>query len=144
MWTKPTAFVFNTDDHTKSGMHWVAVYVNESNNGWYFDSYGLPPFVPDHINRLRRNCKHFRWNSIQLQSESSDVCGQYCLMFLYYMSSGLGMEKFLNNFSADLEKNDELVRQRIKLARDIRACTWSGGCIVNCLQSSSSSKMSLL
>lgn len=149
MWTKPTAFIVNTDDHTRSGMHWVAMYADKSCSAFYFDSFGLPPFIPDHINRLRKNCKQFRWNNVRLQSDSSDVCGQYCIMFLHYMSAGLGFEKFLENFSADnLRKNDDVVRRYVccrekkkKIADD--DFIGSGGCIVRCLQSCSS-KMSLL
>ena len=33
-----------------------------------------------------------------------------CIMFLYYMSAGLGMRAFINNFSKDLVRNDEFVR----------------------------------
>lgn len=52
-WTKPTAFVRKTDDYTKPTHH--------------FDSYGLIPIIPDHMNRLRKNCKLFRRNNTQLQ-----------------------------------------------------------------------------
>ena len=109
LWTKPTAFIINTDDHTKPGMHWVAFYVDKFSNGLYTDSFGLPPIISDHINRLRKNSKTFRWNAIQLQNDGSDVCGKYCIMFLYYMSHGLGFKKFLDNFSENLEKNDNVV-----------------------------------
>ena len=146
VWTKPTAFVINTDDHTKAGMHWIAIYVDNSCNAFYFDSFGLPPFIPDHINRLRKNCKRFRWNSVRLQSANSNVCGQYCIMFLHYMSKGLGFHKFLKNFSDNLSQNDDIVRRYVHCKTKINAdknFIGSGGCIVRCLQSRIS-KMSLL
>ena len=70
----------------------------------------------DHINRLRKNCKSkmFRWNSVQLQSDTSDVCGQYCIMFLRYMCKSLSIEKFLINFSKNLVKNDDIVRSFVQ------------------------------
>ena len=149
-WTKPTAFVVNTDGHTKPGMHWIGIYVDTEGNALYFDSYGLPPYVPDHIHRLRKNCKTFRWNTTLLQSATSDVCGQYCIMFLYYMSSRLGFTRFLENFSDDLKKNDDIVRKFVyrKLADgDDNECEFRGsggiGCRVRCLQNCSS-KMSLV
>ena len=88
VWTKPTAFVVNTYDHT---------------------SVIVTPVIPDHINRLRKNYKSFRWNTVQFQSDT-DVCGQYCIMFLSYMCRGLGFEKFLDNFSKNLVKNDDIIR----------------------------------
>ena len=143
VWTKPTAFVVNTDDHTRPGMHWVAVYVNKSCDGLYFDSFEIPPVIPDHIKRLRKNCKSFRWNTVQLQSDTSDVCGQYCIMFLSYMCKGLGFEKFLDNFSKNLEKNDDIVRSFIQYKNADANFLGNGGCFVKYIQRCSS-KMSLL
>lgn len=135
--------VINTDPHTKPGMHWIAIYVDSSGHGLFFDSYGNPPFVPDHINRLRKNCKTFRWNSLQLQSPLSDVCGQFCIMFLQYMSNGLGFEKFISNFSDDLKKNDAIARNFVRSRHVTDTFVGSGGCAVRCLQNCAS-KMSLL
>ena len=143
MWTKPTAIIVNTDDHTKPGMHWVAFYVDKSSNGLYFDSFGLPPIIADHINRLRKNCKTFRWNAIQLQNDGSDVCGQYCIMFLYYTSHGLCFKKFLDNFSENLVKNDNIVKRYVLYKNAGENFTGNGGCFVRCLQNCHS-KMSLL
>jgi hypothetical protein len=98
---------------------------------------------PDHINRLRRNCKRFRWNTIQLQSVSSDVCGQFCIMFLDYMSSGLGFEKFLENFSADLVKNDDVARNYVQYRNAEVGFSGNGCCNVRCLQNCCG-KMSLI
>lgn len=92
-------------------MHWVAIYVSESGDGWYFDSFGMPPHIPDHVNRIQRNCKRIRWNNVRLQSSYSNACGKYCIMFLYYMMTGLGMQRFLENFSSNLNKNDEIAEK---------------------------------
>jgi len=43
VWSKPAAIIANTDDHTKPGTHWVAMYVGKDGIGHYFNSYGLPP-----------------------------------------------------------------------------------------------------
>lgn len=148
VWTKPTAFIFNTQSHKLPGAHWVCIHVDRHGDGWYFDSYGIPPYVPDHINRLRKNCKRIHWNVKQLQSETSNVCGQYCLTFLYYMSTGLGVSKFHDLFTADLQKNDTTVRNfishrggdKLYFGRGV-----SNGYISNirCLQNSNS-RMSLI
>lgn len=80
-----------------------------------------------------------------LQSATSTVCGQFCIMFLYYMSGGLGFARFLENFSDDLEKNDNVVRKFVQcnLADDDCEFRGSGGYRVRCLQHCSS-KMSLV
>ena len=144
VWTKPTAYIFNTQGHKLPGAHWVCVHVDKFGDGWYFDSYGFPPLVPDHINRLRKDCKRLRWNVRQLQSETFDVCGQYCLMFLHYMSDGSRIEKFLENFSVNLKKNYTIVRNfAIRIQTDETFIGRGGQSNVRCLQSSNP-RMSLI
>lgn len=113
-WEKPVAFVFNTDNSKKPGSHWVAVYVDKKSRGHYFDSYGLKPYIPDHIARLRKNCKTFRYNDHHLQSISSDVCGHFCIMFLFFMASGIEFQEFINLFSRDTHQNDAIVREFVE------------------------------
>lgn len=105
----PAAIVINTDIHTKPGKHWVAFYVNASGYGIYFDSYGLPPYVKVHLKKFRRNCRHYIWNTKQLQGPFSKVCGEYCVTFLYNMCSGKTLEDYCNMFSKSLNRNDEIV-----------------------------------
>lgn len=143
VWTKPTAFVFNIDGHKKPGSHWVCVYVNKSDIGWYFDSFGLPPIKPEFINRLRKNCKRFHWNTVQLQSETSNACGQFCIMFLFCMSAGLSMKQFLKKFYADPEQNEAIVKKFIKRNLSSGKFRGYGKCFVRCSQNSCA-KMSLL
>lgn len=87
------------------------MYVDQFGNGYYFDSYGAPPSIPNHINRLRQNCKYFRWNTMRMQSENSDACGQYCVMFSHFLSNGFGMHRFKNVFSTNYKKNDKIVKE---------------------------------
>ena len=107
-WTEPCAFVFNTDDHTKIGTHWVAIYVGRNNKGWYFDSYGQPPLNRHHLRVIRKNCQQLRWNTTELLSFESANCGHFCIMFLHFLSSLKTMRQFLRTFSTDLQANDRI------------------------------------
>lgn len=107
-WKRPCALVVNTDESTKPGAHWVAMYVDTEGRGYYFDSYGLPPAVPQHIDRLRRNSVSYEWSIPQLQSIDSSVCGQFCIAFLFYMSHGYNLHRFCSLFSTDTLDNDRL------------------------------------
>ena len=99
-WGKPAAFVFNTDDNTKPGHHWVGVYVDKNNNkGWFFDSYGLPPIVPNHSKCSQKNCNYFKWNTKRLKCDISEVCKHYCITFLNYISKKSNIKIFLEKFS---------------------------------------------
>ena len=145
VWTRPTAFIFNTQGCKLPGAHWVCVHVDKNGDGWYFDSYGNPPLVPDHINRLRKNCKSLRWNTKQLQSETSDVCGQFCLMFLHHMSKGKSIENFHELFSTNLKKNDAIARSFVFRHPAFEEFVGNGDRrrSVRCMQSSNS-RMSLI
>lgn len=111
VWPKPIAIVANTDGSKKPGQHWVAIYVGRDGRGWYFDSYGLPPIIPQHLSRLRENCKFFRCNTRQLQDANSTVCGQYCIVFLHFMSVFASPVRFLSLFCTNTIKNDSIVRE---------------------------------
>lgn len=105
----PAAVVANMDDHRKKGSHWIAIYIDKHGFGTYFDSYGLPPVSQHHIDRLQRNCKRFKWNKQRLQSFDSSVCGQYCIVFLYYMCKNKNLRTFCKNFSKNYNENDILI-----------------------------------
>lgn len=106
---RPSAIVINTQEHWKKGMHWVALYINKIGQGFYFDSYGMAPYVSHHIERIRRNCITYRWNEKQIQGYDSKVCGQYCVVFLYYMAQGGSLKGFNKIFSSSTKINDVLV-----------------------------------
>lgn len=113
-WTKPTAFVFNTKNHDDPGEHWVAVYVDRNGRAIYFDSYGEPPNITNHLRRIRKNCTFYDYNKRQLQSYDSSVCGQYCVLFLHFMCIGLSLHQFHSIFTNDTIENDKLVHEYYK------------------------------
>ena len=126
-------FIFNVDDSKKIGSHWLAVFVDDKSRGYYFDSYGLPPLVPNIAHTLRKNCKTFQFNDRQLQSDFSSVCGDFCLMFLYYMCFGIELQTFFDQFSENLRSNDDIarefvekLRQRKSLGKNINASVLVG------------------
>lgn len=106
--TTPAAIVTNIDTSDKPGSHWVAIYIDKHGHGNYYDSYGVAPISPYHLDRLRKNCVRFQWNKKQVQSVDSQVCGEHCVMFLYHMCNGISLRKYLRLFSSDFRKNDAL------------------------------------
>ena len=63
------------------------------------------------MKRLGKSCKTLRYNDLQLQSASSRVCGQFCIMFLHCMGKDLGFCNFVKLFSSDSSKNDTIVKE---------------------------------
>jgi hypothetical protein len=104
-----TAFIVNTNPHTKSGTHWIAIYLDRSGRLEYFDSFGQPPTVTDHVRFIRRKCFHYYWNSSVLQSAYSAVCGHYWLTYLYFRTKGYSLQDYISLFTTDVNRNDSVV-----------------------------------
>lgn len=111
IWSRPAAIIANLDDHTRSGSHWVGFYVTKDGVGSYFDSLGFPPLNSTFSNRLTINSKRYDWNRKKIQSDSSTVCGQYCLVFLYYLNKGFSLNEFCQMFTDNYKKNDILINK---------------------------------
>ena len=87
----PCEFVANTDPSTKPGIHWVSIYLSSPRKGSWFDS-----------------------NDRKLQSDWSDVCGQYCIFFLSHRAPGYSMNKIVQLFDDNTMLNDAKVSHFVK------------------------------
>lgn len=105
--------IFNLDEHYKPGSHWVASYVDLSDNKvYYFDSYGLPP--EQRIRKFLRRCnkacggneddKDIKHNKIRHQQEGSE-CGVYSINFILRLLKGSSFEDITNNITSDKNVN---------------------------------------
>jgi hypothetical protein len=111
--------VFNTDPSTKSGEHWISMYIdlekyNSSDYGiYYFDSYGEKPNkeIKDLINKIIKqggSCNRkllYFYNDHPYQNKNAQ-CGMYSIHFIKKMLEGLSFEKYLNS-----KLNDKLMIQ---------------------------------
>lgn len=109
----PIYLVCNLDPDTKPGSHWVAIAVDVNGNGEYFDSYGRKP-TGYHLNFMKRNCKKWIYNDKRLQNDLTSVCGEYCLVYLFFKFFKKSMLDFVNNFSNNTLCNDLLLRRIFK------------------------------
>jgi hypothetical protein len=101
--------IINADPHTEQGSHWLAILLRPKDYScYYFDTYGLPPFIPNIHMFLRRTCVIWDHNKVQLQGLSSDVCDHYCCVFALYMDRGFTPQQFVGLFNA--AKADRQIR----------------------------------
>lgn len=101
--------ISNTDPSHLPGTHWVVIYVDEDGKrGEYFDSFGMQPTTPfrDYLNRY---CKHWIFNTRQIQSVVSRFCGHYCIYFALLKCKGIDLRKIVDKFTRDTGFNDYLV-----------------------------------
>jgi hypothetical protein len=47
---------------------------------------------------MHRNCSVWTYNTVQLQSLTSTVCGKYCCLFALYMDRGFSPKQFIGLF----------------------------------------------
>ena len=95
------------------GEHWIAIYVDDVGHyGEYFESLGRPPsrLFEHYMNEHRRQ---WTYNSKQLQSITSRICGHYCVCFCILRSKGIDMRRFLRYFTRDTGLNDVIVHELI-------------------------------
>ena len=97
---------------SSSGEHWIAWNILSPVETEYFDSYGqawedYPHLVLPTTRLVEENC-------MQLQSDVSYLCGQYCLLFIYQRSRGVSYEDFLKDFNSDPSYNDWVVSTFVK------------------------------
>lgn len=87
---KQIAFIFNTDDSTSSGQHWVAVYIDLVRGTIeYYDSYADEP-EPEFLKEIKELVDKidpdryllFKVNKVREQNSNSSNCGYFCIKFL--------------------------------------------------------------
>ena len=103
----PLNIIINTDPSYKPGQHWVCVSIQENGNGFYFDSFGLPPLKTEIIDFLNYKCiKRWGRNKVALQNVLSKTCGHYCVLWIIFRCQGLTNETFISQFKDDTLEND--------------------------------------
>ena len=112
----PYGFITNTDVQAKRGQHWCAFYANGLGETEFFDSYGLSPRHYNHLfdQWLQNHSLQATWNTVQIQSEYSSVCGLYCLFYLRQRLMGRSLNRIVHLFSVDdLVSNDSFIYEYI-------------------------------
>lgn len=105
----PCAIIANTDPSNRPGQHWVAIYIDQSADGEYLDTFGRPP-EGSHLKFIQKNAKCWKFNSKVIQNPASVFCGKYCLVYLYFRINNIPISDFLNIFDDNLENNDHCLK----------------------------------
>ena len=111
---KNGAYIINLDEYADVGTHWIAFYVNVTNNEViYFDSFGVE-HVPEEIKKIIGN-NNIKTNIFRVQAYNSIMCGYFCIGFIDFIFSGKTLIDFTNMFSPyDFEKNVKIILKNFK------------------------------
>ena len=103
--------IFNLDDHTKSGSHWVALYIDINKKYiFYFDSNGnkIPKEIKNLVDRVLIQATEmnihleFNTNEGMVHQKKDGQCGMYCLYFIIeLLENRLNYDYFINNRITD-------------------------------------------
>ena len=105
---KDGAFVINLDEYFDIGAHWVSLWVNNSNNVIYFDSFGVE-HIPKEIKNFIKNY-NIKTNIFRIQADNSIMCGYFCTGFINYMLKGKTLTECTNLFSPNnFKKNEDII-----------------------------------
>ncbi len=117
--TFPCGFVANMDPSTEPGTHWVVFYLPTYNTCEFFDSYGQQP--QHYSESFKTYLEPFEWehNVRKLQSSWTDVCGHYCIFYLYQRACGYSLNNIVNMFGNNTLLNDRNVSCYVKKYFDI-------------------------
>lgn len=111
----PCCFILNTDPSTQPGEHWLALYYNEDIEAEFFDPAGYHPSMYGLEDYLKSTAKSWIYNKKRIQGYFSELCGQYCLFYLYCRCRNYSLLEFTNQFSFDANKNDDIINEKLKL-----------------------------
>jgi hypothetical protein len=104
------------------GSHWVALHTDDMKRAIYFDSYGEAE--PNEIrNLLKSNQYKIGHSTKNIQSLMSNLCGFFCLAFIYFLSvSKYRTGNIINDASIfldlfeDLDKVDDVYKNEFILS----------------------------
>ena len=108
---KNCSFIVNTDDSSKPGEHWFAIYMPKNLPVEFFDSYGIKPKQKEILEFIRFNGKRYKYNDKRIQGNNSINCGLFALFFIYFRAKGYTMEQFLKLFTNNYLNNDLIVKK---------------------------------
>jgi len=99
---------FNEKQERNAGSHWVALITDDLKKAIYMDSYGEKE--PNEIrNLLKSNQYKIAHTSKNIQSLMSNLCGFFCLAFIYFLTvSKYRTKNIINDASIFLDQYEDL------------------------------------
>ena len=117
----PSAYVANTDPSSLPEEHWVAFYHLSHTHLEFFDSYGYPP--DDYYFSIPPTITQIDIKYLQIQSNNSSDCGQYCMFYLYQRAHDIPLPEIIK--ALRMTSNPDLFIRTIhsKLRSRISRCS---------------------
>ena len=108
-------YIVNLNNSDEAGSHWTCIINLHNDHIIYFDSYGAP--APQQAEFAMKNTgnKKCYYNTMQLQSLNSNVCGYYCIFVIELLQKRYKFLDIIDMFSFDdYESNDRFIETIFK------------------------------
>ena len=106
--TKDEAYIINLD----VGTHWIALFCNRSEIV-YCNSFGVA-HVPEELKKVIGN-KNIKANIFRVQTNSSVMCGYFCIGFNDFVLASKKLSDFTSLFSPhDFDNNSNIILSYFK------------------------------
>lgn len=105
-------WIVNTDTCGGRGLHWVALHFPPKGPIELFDSLGNCPeyYQKRFQNILIFNGPRYKYVDSRIQSETSTLCGHYCIYFILQRFKGRSMNDIVHDLNVfNAHANDRLV-----------------------------------
>lgn len=104
-------YVVNSDKVSGKGLHWLVIYKQSEDKIEFFDSLGRPPefYSPKIKMFLEHSANNYVYSNVRLQGES-ELCGDYCIVFVYLSACGYSLLDFINMFTNNITENDLIIK----------------------------------
>lgn len=115
--TKIFYMIVNTTSSETFGEHWTLYFKRNTSNMIYVDSLAKNPkeygqCFEKAYEKLTKNCNVHKLEN-PLQSDSSSLCGVYCIFFVFYLSLGISINTIQKKFF-----------NKVRLQNDKKLCCW--------------------
>ena len=112
----PKAFVANVDTSDKPGSHWISFWFESPEQSEFWDPLGQKPntYTSSFVSFLARNSSQWTYNPRTVQSAFSNVCGHFCIYYIFYRCRNVSMSTIMYKFTNNLEQNDRLVASFVR------------------------------
>jgi len=107
----PIIVIQNTDRVYEEGSHWVSWFILSKSRAEFYDSFGNQWSYYTYIETPTKYIS--KENCVQIQDNSSNFCGLYCLDFVYKRSKGISFEAILSQYTKNTKYNDWKVKHSL-------------------------------
>ena len=94
----PICLIVNTRKMSHKGMHWFSLRITENEVTYMNSLFCSPKICKSLFNKLNKLDKPIQYLNSRIQSNKTTSCGNFCLVFIRFMTEWNDFDKFASLF----------------------------------------------